>query len=278
MGRRIAVDWISVAPVKGLRLLPRSEVRLTADGVPGDRAFFVVDGRNVMISMKRVGLLAAVVPDHDPVAGRLALRFPDGRSVADTVRLGAATRVRFFDTELRARPVEGEFSAALSEHCGVSLRLMATPPGWVSFDRRQGVVSVLSLASLERLREVAGLAEPIDHRRFRMTFGFSGLDAHEEDRWVGRDLQVGEAVLRIAGHVGRCAATTRDADTGVMDLKTLRHLAAYRGDLAATEPLPFGVHAQVVRPGPVSVGDPVMLLAGTVEPRSREVSDADRTA
>lgn len=265
---RSTVAWISVAPVKGLRLRQRSEVSLTTGGVPGDRAFFVVDEQGVMISMKRLGALVAVVPDHDSATDTLALHFPDGRVVTGPVRLEPATPVRFFRTELPARPVRGEFSAALSEHCGVPLQLMATPPDWLSFDRRHGVVSLLSLASLERLRVVAGQAEPIDHRRFRMTFGFTGLSEHEEDRWVDRDVQVGEAILRVDGHVGRCAATTRNADTGVVDLKTLRHLAAYRGELATTEPLPFGVHARVVRPGRVRVGDPVALL---------DVSEAGRT-
>jgi hypothetical protein len=51
--------------------------------------------------------------------------------------------------------------------------------------------------------------------------------------------------------------TTRDPDTGVRDLDTLGAIAAYRGDVPTGEPLPFGVWCQVVRPGPVAVGDPV---------------------
>lgn len=62
------------------------------------------------------------------------------------------------------------------------------------------------------------------------------------------------------GHVGRCAITTQNPDTGVADLDTLKALAAYRGDLETTEPLPFGVHAAVATPGRVRVGDPVQPL------------------
>jgi uncharacterized protein YcbX len=120
-----------------------------------------------------------------------------------------------------------------------------------------GAATLLSIASLERLREQAGETEPIDPRRFRMTFGVDGLRAHEEDDWMDRDVRVGEALLRVTGHVGRCAATTRQPDTGVVDFKALHHLKAYRGDIEATEPLPFGVHARVLTPGRVRVGDPV---------------------
>src|SRR4051794_14013264 len=253
-----AVAWIAFAPVKGLRLLARDAVALTEDGVPGDRAFFLVDARDRMVSATRVGPLVAVVPEHDPAAGTLALRFPDGSEVAGRVELGEPEEVAFDDERLRARPVLGAFSQALSEHCATSLRLVASPPERPGIDRgRDGAVSLLSVASLERLREVAGADGPVDPRRFRMTFGVEGLDAHEEDAWLGRDVRIGDAVLRVAGHVGRCALTTRAPDSGVVDFKTLHHLRAYRGEAETTEPLPFGVHARVLRPGRVRVGDPV---------------------
>jgi MOSC domain-containing protein len=254
------VAWISVTPVKGLRLLQRDEVELTEDGVPGDRAFFIADERDRMVSATRLGPLVAVVPEHDPDAGRLALRFPDGDETAAAVELGAQEEVRFGGLTLRARPVLGPFSAALSEHCGKPLRLFAMPSERPGVDRgRIGAATLLSVASLERLREQAGETEPLDPRRFRMTFGVEGLEPHEEDGWLDRDVTVGGALLHVTGNVGRCAATTRQPDTGVVDFRTLHHLASYRQTVATTEPLPFGVHARVTRPGRVRVGDPVAL-------------------
>jgi hypothetical protein len=93
-----------------------------------------------------------------------------------------------------------------------------------------------------------------------MNFGVDGIAAHEEDEWVGKRLSIGEAVVVPQGHVGRCAITTQNPDTGLPDLNTLRALAGYRGDLDATEPLPFGIHAAVAQPGRIRVGDPVQLL------------------
>jgi uncharacterized protein len=260
VGVAAVVAWISVTPVKGLRLLRRAEVSLTEDGVRGDRAFFLVDAQNRMVSATRVGPLVAVVPEHDAVAGTLALRFPGGQTVAERVELGEPEDVGFYELRLRARPVLGGFSEALSEHCGMSLRMLAAPPERPGIDRgREGAVTLLSVASLERLREVAGETGAIDPRRFRMTFGVEGLEAHAEDGWIDREVRIGGAVLRVAGNVGRCALTTRQPDTGVVDLKTLHHLRAYRDDVETTEPLPFGVHARVLRPGRVRVGDPVVV-------------------
>jgi uncharacterized protein len=256
-----AVSWIAFTPVKGLRMQARDEVQVTEDGVPGDRAFFLVDERGAMVSATRIGPLVAVVADHDGQAGTLSLHFPDGDEVAGAIELGEREAVRFGGLTLQASPVLGDFSAALSEHCGNGrLRLFAAPPERTGLDRgRVGAVTLLSVASLERLRKQAGETEPVDARRFRMTFGVEGLEAHEEDTWLDRDVRVGDALVRVTGNVGRCAATTRQPDTGVVDFKTLHHLRAYRHEVPTTEPLPFGVHARVVQPGRVRLGDPVGL-------------------
>jgi uncharacterized protein len=93
-----------------------------------------------------------------------------------------------------------------------------------------------------------------------MNFGIDGLKAHEEDEWLGRRIQVGEAVVVPQGNVGRCAITTQSPDTGQVDLDTLKALAAYRGEVETTEPLPFGIHAAVAEPGRIRLGDPVLPL------------------
>ncbi len=254
------VSWISFTPVKGLRVRELQEAELTADGIPGDRAFFLVDPVGTLVNGKRLGPLVTVVADHDAATGRLALLFPDGREVAADVELGEPVDVRFHRIALRTRAVGGPFSEALSEHVGVPLRLVAAPPERPGVDRgRDGAVTLLSRASLERLRQESGGDGEVDPRRFRMTFGIDGVVAHEEDGWRGRELRIGAALLRVTGNVGRCVVTTRDADTGVVDFPTLHHLQAYRGDdaIETTEPLPFGVHARVLEPGRVRVGDAV---------------------
>jgi hypothetical protein len=90
-----------------------------------------------------------------------------------------------------------------------------------------------------------------------MLFELDGVRPHEEDEWIGRRVRIGAAVVAPVGDVGRCAVTTRNPDSGERDLDTLRVLTGYRPE-GRTESLPFGVHAAVVQPGRVRVGDPVV--------------------
>jgi uncharacterized protein YcbX len=123
-------------------------------------------------------------------------------------------------------------------------------------------VSLISRASLERLREESGADGPVDGRRFRMLLEIDGVGPNEEDAWLGSALQVGEAAIVLNGDIGRCVVTTQDPDTGVTDLDTLGALARYRRE-GQTEDLPLGVYGAVTVPGRVRLGDPVRLLAPT---------------
>jgi uncharacterized protein YcbX len=129
-----------------------------------------------------------------------------------------------------------------------------------SVDRGEiGAATLISRASLARLAEVAG-ESMVDARRFRMLIEIDGAAAHEEDGWIGSAVQVGDSVIRWRGHVGRCLITSRDPDTGVVDLPTLDIIRSYREELVRTEPLPFGIYGEVLHGGAVRVGDSVSLL------------------
>ena len=271
MGSPVTLNRISIAPIKGMRIQRLAAAELTPQGIPGDRAFFLVDEQRRMVNGKRLGALMTIVPEHDREAGTLTLGFPDGAAVTGAVEAGERRAVTFFGLELQARPVIGPFSAAISELVGQELTLMERPPERPGVDRGAiAGVTLLGSASVERLQEVGREydrdhpregpgADPgrIDSRRFRMSLEIEGTAPHEEDGWVGREVRVGEAVVEVGGHVGRCAVTTRDPERGGSDLRTLHYLKAYRDGVPSEEPLPFGVYARIVRPGAVRVGDPV---------------------
>ena len=250
------VAWISVTPVKGLALRQLEACELTELGVAGDRQFFLVDENDRLVNSKGLGALQQIVARFEDET--LALDFPDGTTVAQQVGLDGSLDAQFWGVTVPVRVVDGPWSEAISEFAGRGLRLVRAPAP--ATDRmRSGAATLLGTASLEAMARVFGI-DAVDGRRFRMNFGIDGLEAHEEDGWLGRRVRLGEAVVVPQGNVGRCAVTTQNPETGNPDLDTLKALVAYRGEIESTEPLPFGVHAAVAEAGRVKLGDPVEPL------------------
>lgn len=252
------VAWISLTPVKATSLQLVDEVELLESGPKGDRRFYLITEAGRLVNNKDCGPLQVVRADYDERADELTLRLPGGTMVSGPLERGEEVETRFHSRPRTARLVHGPWSEALSKLVGQAVRLVE--PGHGAADRgRAGAATLLGTASLAALAEPLGVHE-LDARRFRMNFGVEGLAPYEEDCWVGRRVAVGDAVIVPQGNVGRCVVTTQSPDTGQTDLDTLKALAAHRGQVETTEPLPFGVHATVAKPGRVRVGDRVETL------------------
>jgi uncharacterized protein YcbX len=259
------VTALGIAPVKGLRIAGVEQLVLESGGARGDRRFYLVEERGWMVNGKHSGALNEIFAEvdagerDDGSVERLTLRFPDGTEVSDTIELGEELATRFHSRPRAARLLRGPFSAALSEHAGEQLRIVQAGDGSSAIDRgAEGGVSLISRGSLAVLALVAE-QESVDARRFRMTIELDGVEPFAEDGWLGRELRVGEASIRLRGNVGRCIVTSRHPESGAVDLPTLDLLRSFRSGLDTTEPLPFGVYGEVVRPGAVRVGDRVEL-------------------
>jgi uncharacterized protein YcbX len=251
------VARISIAPVKSLHLVHPEEVELTHTGVAGDRRFWLVDSGGRLADGKRFPPLTSVRVEWDETARRLALAFPDRERVEGVVEPGEPVEVDLYERRHPSRLVPGPWSEALSDYAGAPIRLLWSESGAVDRGALMGGwASIVSRASLERLRQEVGQEDPVDGRRFRMLFEIDGVGPHEEDEWLGRRVAVGEAVIEPMGDVGRCAVTTRNPDTGEVDLDTLRVLTGYRPE-GNTERLPFGIWGNVVQAGRVRLGDSV---------------------
>jgi uncharacterized protein YcbX len=254
------VAWISYAPVKGLGLSSADEVDLEPNGLRENRRFHLIGNDGRLVNGKLAGSLVQVAAAADRDGTALTLRFPDGTTLDGELELGEPVETSFYGRPVAGHVVEGGYADALSAFAGRSLRLVRVDEPGAGNDRGfEGSISAVSTASLEEMARVAGEPE-VDPRRFRMLFGIDGVTPNEEDRWAGRRVAFGDAVVRMHGLVGRCAVTTQDPDTGIPDLDTLRIIGNYRGDVETDEPLPFGVWGGVEHPGRVRVGDTVEAL------------------
>ena len=122
-------------------------------------------------------------------------------------------------------------------------------------------VSVLTTSTLSRLSELRPESR-FDERRFRMNVILGTRESgFVENDWIGRGLEIGEAVrLRVALPDPRCVMTTLAQGDLPKDTEILRTLARHnRIDVAGGLYPCAGVYAIVESPGTMREGDTVAL-------------------
>ncbi|WP_037311651.1 MOSC domain-containing protein [Ruegeria halocynthiae] len=112
-------------------------------------------------------------------------------------------------------------------------------------------ISLCNMASHRAVEQK--LDQDLSINRWRGNIWFDGLPLWEEFDWLNREVQIGEAVFHVRERIRRCLATTANPDTGVRDADTL-------GALKSWDHQDFGVYAEVIRGGAISVGDKVHVL------------------
>lgn len=218
-------------PVKSLAGEDMDALDIETRGVVGDRYWSIRDAANKIGSGKATRRFAALPAlltlRASGVNGRVTVTFPDGEVLAvDDPR--TAGRV--------------------SEHLGQPVTL-AAETDVTHFD--DGPVSLLGIQSVNAL--AAAVNADVDPLRFRPNIVVSGLPAFAEDDLVGRQVRVGQVSLEVVMRSTRCV---------MIDMETA-DLPAQHGNLLAVGRLNetcLGVIARVVRPGRVTVGDPVTTL------------------
>ena len=253
------VTRLSTTPVKGLALHHPESIDVDENGAVGDRLFFLADDTPALVSIAKTGALVGVTATYDESSRWLSF-VAEGEVIAEgEASPGPEVSPDFFAFRLApGRLVPGPWDGVLSERAGRSLRLVMGSDALRGHDVEP--LSLLGTASIAALSAQAGA--PVDARRFRMLIEFSSDEPHIEDSWAARFLRVGGSELEVGGPVQRCAGTTRNPESGRVDLRTLQLIGDYRGrqDSVFGLGFNFGVYARCRLPGTIRVGDPVELL------------------
>jgi uncharacterized protein YcbX len=240
-------------PVKGLtaEALDAAEVK-TGGALPWDRAFALAQGDNDFdpdhpvwhpkteyMCLMRNARIAALRSVFDSKSGTLTVNAPDGRFASEPV----------LTPDGRAR-----MGAFLASYLGEEAR--GTPhlhyvPGTVFGDQKLPVVSLINLASLADYE--AKLGAKRDLMRFRANVYFTG-PAWSEFDWIGREIMLGGARLRVTKRTVRCLATEVNPDTAQRDAHPVAELKSLYGHAD------LGVHAAVIDGGRIALGNAVLPL------------------
>jgi uncharacterized protein YcbX len=251
------VARLNIAPVRSLGLETRAEIELGPDGVAEDRRFYVIDAGDRLVDQLTSGEMVQVGSWTNRDATTLRLTFPDGTVVEDEITLDGAIETHIHGRTAAGHIVDGPWASALSDFVGRQVRIVRCDR--VGGTRKAHPATLVSDGSMDAISAVLGVGD-LDARRFRMLIELEGARAHEEDTWIGCQIGLGGAILRISAPVPRCAMTTHDPETGLRDYDTLRAIKEYRGQVDGKD-LMFGVWGEVERPGVIRLGDEVRVLA-----------------
>lgn len=225
-------------PVKSLGGEPVEAASVGVHGIPGDRAFGIVDvpTGKVLTARREPRLLFASASWYDGEVGILAdgLRLDGDAALSDW--LGRPVRLARAGTEggVYENPADFERETDWTSWQG---------PGHAWHDSSRTRVSLVSIASLG----------PWEPERFRANVVLEGAD--DEDDLVGAQVVLGTATLDVTKRIDRCVMVTR-AQPGVgRDLDVLRAIHRDRGGCLA-------IGALIAEPGEVAVGDRLQVLPG----------------
>jgi len=115
-------------------------------------------------------------------------------------------------------------------------------------------VSLINRASIAALETVVGA--PVDPLRFRANVYLDGVPASSELGWVGSEITLGAARLRVIAAITRCAATQVNPASALRDLEIVGALQRGFGHNL------MGVYAEVAAGGEIGVGDQLTLGQG----------------
>jgi uncharacterized protein len=250
---QVLVERIGFTPLKGGRHMTHDLADLTVDGPVGDRVFCLVDrsrGR-VLRTVENPALLRACARLE---TGVLSVVLPGHTIEGVPSPSGETLKVDYWGRSAALQVCSGPWAEAYSEYLGYEVVLCrSVTAGEVVYGAS---VTVVTTASMRLLTQRLG--REVGSERFRSTFLVDTGDsrAHLEDSWVGRELRVGGATVRVRGVVPRCAVIDLDPVTGRKDAPVMLQLAEYR--LSQGE-VNFGVDAVVTAAGRVRTGDQVEL-------------------
>ena len=122
-------------------------------------------------------------------------------------------------------------------------------------DAQAGFITLHSRESLKALAAVAGSPD-LSERRFRSNIAIEGVEAWEEQTWVGRKIRIGDVKFEAVSPKTRCLATHANPLTGERDLPIMPTLLK----VFASEKPTFAIAMTTSeRGGVVRTGDPVSL-------------------
>lgn len=248
-------------PIKGLSAEELASVVLApAQCIPHDRRFALAN------STTRID---PTNPDWQPKTrffmlmrneklARLHTRFDEQSGIVTIEHRGQVLLSACITDIHGRRSIEAFFAGFLAEYPEAPPQLVEAP-GHTFSDAKQKpnsttykYISLVNLASVRALELAAQVT--IDPIRFRANIYFEGGATWNELNWVGTEISIGGARLRVVSPITRCPATCVNPETAERDLDIPRLLLRDFGHNY------MGIYAEVIDGGLIATNDLVAQI------------------
>lgn len=241
-------------PVKGLSPEPLAEAALLPGGtMPADRMWAIeaIPGKFDPARPAHLPKIVFYMLMRDERLAALRTRYDDATTTLSVATAdGSASVVGSLGSAGGRASIESFLAGFLGDSRRGTPRILAAP-GHSFSDVKEKCVHVINLASLRALERIGG--RPIEPVRFRANVFLDGLPAWSELDLIGRDIRVGDLLLRGLKRTERCTATNVDPATGKRDMAIPGMLQTALGHAD------FGIYMMVMSPGVLRRGDAVVM-------------------
>lgn len=257
----ITVNSIYRYPIKGLSAEALDQVNLSVgQSIPHDRRFAIAHATTNIDPLKPEWLPKThfFMLMREEKLAQLRTRFDEHSGFLAIERSGQLLfNARI--TDMQGRKSFEAFFAEFLMDCPDGPPRLVEAPGHTFSDAKRKPDSTtykyISLVNLASVRDVERVAKvPVDPDRFRANVYCEGAPAWREQEWVGMELRLGKARLRVVSQTVRCPATAVNPVTAERDLDIPRLLREEFGHQH------MGVYAEVVEEGVVKTNDFLMPL------------------
>lgn len=248
-------------PVKGMTAHAVDSLQLApGQSVLGDRAFVFAFGnadvigehgwvsKRQSVTLLNTPYLALVEAGWDPDQRVLSVSLGEQSKSAQVDDPAARVEIAEWFTDLVLGLPQNPLSGRPERE---PLRLLGDGESRFT-DRGPTQISLGASSSLADLSNHAGV--DVDFRRFRLNFEVDEIDAWGELDWVGKQLTVGpDVVIDVTAPIQRCNAINASPVGEGRDVELMQVLQRAYGHLD------FGIEANVLEGGNISVGDEVAI-------------------
>jgi uncharacterized protein YcbX len=112
-------------------------------------------------------------------------------------------------------------------------------------------ISLINLNSIEDLEK--RINQKVEFQRFRGNFYVDGIDAWEEQNWIGKNIKINDVLFKVERNIPRCVAINLKPKTDNSDLNLLQSLKK------AYNHFDMGIYLRSLNDGKIKVGNKIKL-------------------